>query len=80
MYNVPCKLLVSIIAIRISLQREKVFAQFIETVSKKFVLYLLFHWLIVFGLLQHLIAEKMLMKMVKIKIFSKGRPTNKVFM
>ena len=37
MYNVPCKLLVSIIAIRISLQREKVSAQFIETVSKKFV-------------------------------------------
>ena len=37
LYNVPCKLLVSIIAIRISLQREKVSAQFIETVTKKFV-------------------------------------------
>ena len=40
LYNVPCKLLVSIIAIvRISLQREKVPAHLIETVSKKFVLY-----------------------------------------
>ena len=40
LYNVPCKLLVSIIAIRISVQREKVFAQLIETVSKKFILFL----------------------------------------
>ena len=50
LYNVPCKLLVSIIAIRISLQREKVSAQLIETVSKKFALYFSFHWLIEFGL------------------------------